>query len=111
MTNGEIYGIKEFRTSECWDFDSEANGGGGNFNYDITLMILDRPIPGAKKGVHYLDTWNANKMGTVVGKKFTIAGWGMSGEIREDRSTDHLNEDVIFHRGYNKFTKLSGNVL
>ena len=47
MNNGDIYGIKEFRTSECWDFDGEANGNGGNFNYDITMMILDRPIPGA----------------------------------------------------------------
>ena len=74
-------------------------------------MILDRPIPGAKKGVHYLDPWNANKMGSEVGKKFTIAGWGMSGAIRENGSENHLNDDVIFHRGYNKFEKLSGNVL
>ena len=65
-------------------------------------MILDRPIPGAKKGVHYVDIWNTKTMGNVVGKQFTLAGWGISGAIRDDRSTDNFDEGMeIFHRGYN----------
>ena len=54
MHNGDIFGIKEFRTNECWNFHA-----GGPFSADIALMILDRPIPNAEKGVHYVETWNA----------------------------------------------------
>ena len=63
MTNGDVYGIKEFRSHDCWDFTEN-----GDHNADIAMMILDKPIPGAKKGVHYVDTWNTAKMGNVVGK-------------------------------------------
>lgn len=107
MTNGDVYGIKEFRSHDCWDFTEN-----GDHNADIAMMILDKPIPGAKKGVHYVDTWNANKMGTVVGKTMTLAGWGSSGAIREDGSANHFTEGMeIFHRGYNKITAVNGNVL
>ena len=44
-------------------------------------MILDRPIPNAIKGVHYVDPWNAETMGDVIGKEFILAGWGMSGAV------------------------------
>ena len=103
MTNGEVYNIKEFRTNECWTFERDSE----NSNFDISLMILDRPIPGAKKGVHYVDTWNSKTMGTVVGKTMTLAGWGASGAIRDDRSTDHFDDRMaVFHRGYNKIEAL-----
>lgn len=42
LSDGESYGIKEFRTNECWNFN-----GGGPYSADIALMILDRPIPNA----------------------------------------------------------------
>ena len=108
MTNGEVYNIKEFRTNECWTFERDSE----NSNFDISLMILDRPIPGAKKGVHYVDTWNSKTMGTVVGKTMTLAGWGSSGAIREDGTANHFTEGMdIFHRGYNVITAVNGNVL
>ena len=107
MSNGATYGIKEFRSHDCWDFTEN-----GDHNADIAMMILDKPIPGAKKGVHYVDTWNTAKMGNVVGKTMTLAGWGSSGAIREDGSANHFTEGMeIFHRGYNKITAVNGNVL
>jgi len=42
LSDGEFYGIKEFRTNECWDFSF-----GGPYSADIAIMILDRPIPNA----------------------------------------------------------------
>ena len=43
LSDGEVYGIKEFRTNECWNFSA----GGGPYSADIAIMILDRPIPNA----------------------------------------------------------------
>ena len=107
MSNGATYGIKEFRSHDCWDFTEN-----GDHNADIAMMILDKPIPGAKKGVHYVDTWNANKMGTVVGKTMTLAGWGSSGAVRDDGSETHMTESMdTFHRGYNVINEIRGNVL
>ena len=107
MHNGDIFGIKEFRTNECWDFSV-----GGPFSADIALMILDRPIPNAQKGVHYVDTWNAQTMGDVIGKEFILAGWGLSGPVRDDGSDDHFTPGMdIFHRGYNVFNEIVDNVL
>ena len=51
-------------------------------------------------------------MGDVVGKEFILAGWGGSGEVRDDGSEGHMNESMdIFHRGYNVFNEIIGNVL
>lgn len=75
-------------------------------------MILDRPIPNAEKGVHYVDTWNAQTMGDVIGKEFILAGWGLSGPVRDDGSDDHFTPGMdIFHRGYNVFNEIVDNVL
>ena len=75
-------------------------------------MILDRPIPGAKKGVHYVDIWNTKTMGNVVGKKFTLTGFGGSGVIRDDGRTNQIDEEAAtFHRGYNVYSALYQNVL
>ena len=109
MSNGDTYGIKEFRTNDCWGFPGEDNE---NANFDISLMILDRPIPGAKKGVHYVDIWNTKTMGNVVGKKFTLTGFGGSGVIRDDGRTNQIDEEAAtFHRGYNVYSALYQNVL
>ena len=95
LNNGQRYGIKEFRTNDCWDF-----GSSGPFSADIAIMVLDRPIQGAVAGRDYVETWNAETMGDVEGKTFILAGWGASGEIREDGTENHLVYE-IFHRGYN----------
>ena len=42
LADGSVYGIKEFRVNECWDFSWTAD-----FDADIAIMILDRPIPDA----------------------------------------------------------------
>lgn len=76
MADGQEYRIREFRANECWDFSW-----GGPFSADIAMMILDTPIPNAEKGVHYVDTWNAETMGDVVGREFILAGWGRSGAV------------------------------
>ena len=107
MSSGEIFGIKEFRTNECWDFTEN-----GDYNADMAIMILDRPIPGAKKGVHYVDTWNAKTTGDVVGRTMTLAGWGSSGVVRDDGSESHMTDSMdTFHRGYNVINEIRGNVL
>ena len=106
MHNGEIFGIKEFRTNECWDFNT-----GSPYSADIAIMILDRPIPNAIKGVHYVDPWNAEDMGDVIGREFILAGWGQSGEVRPDMSDGHFTGMDIFHRGYNIFNEISGQSL
>ena len=85
LADGGIYGIKEIRTNECWDFAWKEP-----YSADIAMFILDRPIPDAVKGVHYVETWNAENMGDVVDKEFILAGWGISGEVREDGSDDHF---------------------
>ena len=74
LVSGETYGISEFRANKCWDF--ERNGDGGPYSADIAIMVLDRPIAGAVKGVDYVDIWNAATMDTVAGEDFILAGWG-----------------------------------
>ena len=46
LADGEVYGIQEFRTNECWNFAA----GGGPFSADIAIMVLDRPIANAVEG-------------------------------------------------------------
>jgi len=75
-------------------------------------MILDRPIPGAKKGVHYVDTWNGEENGDEAGKTMTVAGWGNYGEVRHtsDRGDSHMTDSAaIFHRGYNVINSVRDN--
>ena len=105
LNNGQRYGIKEFRTNDCWDF-----GSSGPFSADIAIMVLDRPIQGAVAGRDYVETWNAETMGDVEGKTFILAGWGASGEIREDGTENHLVYE-IFHRGYNTVDQIRDNML
>ena len=106
LADGERYGIKEFRVNDCWDFGYF----GGPYSADIAIMVLDRAIPNAVRGQHYVDIWNAATMGDVVGKEFILAGWGASGEIREDGSEDHLVYE-IFHRGYNTVDEIRNGML
>ena len=73
LHDGERYGIKEFRANDCWDFRSYHP-----FSTDIAIMVLDRPIENAVRGRDYVDIWNTDKMGDVVGKEFILAGWGAS---------------------------------
>ena len=106
MTNGDVYGIKEIRTNECWDFRDT----GEDFDHDIAIMFLDKPIPKAKEGVHYVDTWNDAINGDLTGKTMTIAGWGNYGEVRDDGRESHMNDSAdTFHRGYNVINEVRGN--
>ena len=76
------------------------------------MMILDTPIPNAIKGVHYVDTWNAETMGDVVGREFILAGWGRSGAVQDDGDDSGFTPGMdIFHRGYNVFNEIRDNVL
>ena len=84
LADGETYGIKEFRTNECWDF-----GSGADYSADIAIMILDRPIQNAQQGKHYLKLWDAETMGDVAGKEFILAGWGASGAIMDNGDESH----------------------
>ena len=76
MYDGGEYEIKEFRTNECW-----VHEWGSPYSADIAIIVLDRPIPDAIEGVHYVPYWDAETMGDVVGRKFILAGWGRSGAI------------------------------
>ena len=49
-------------------------------------------------------------MGDVAGKEFILAGWGASGEIREDGSEDH-HVFEIFHRGTNVVDEIRDGML
>ena len=107
MSSGDKYGIKEFRVNECWDQNDTGAA-------DFAIMILDRPIPGAKKGVHYVDTWNGEENGDEAGKTMTVAGWGNYGEVRHtsDRGDSHMTDSAaIFHRGYNVINSVRDNQL
>ena len=73
-------------------------------------MVLDRPIPNAVLGEDYVNIWNAETMESVAGRDFILAGWGSSGELREDGSTDHHGIE-IFHRGYNNVNEIRNNML
>jgi len=42
LADGGVYGIKEIRTNECWDFLWKEP-----YSADIAMFILDRPIPDA----------------------------------------------------------------
>ena len=105
LANGETYGIKEFRTNECWDFNA-----GSPYSADIAIMVLDRPIEDAEEGKHYVKTWDAASMGDVAGKEFILAGWGASGEIMENGDESH-HQYEIFHRGYNVVNEIRNNML
>ena len=52
-------------------------------------MILDRPIPNAEEGTHFLKLWNAETMGDVAGREFILAGWGASGAIMDNGDESH----------------------
>jgi len=49
-------------------------------------------------------------MESVDGRDFILAGWGSSGVVREDGSSEH-HEVEIFHRGYNNVNRISNNML
>ena len=103
LGDGNTYGIKEFRGNECW-WDGQP------FAADIAIMVLDRPVPNAVEGKHYIKLWNAEEMGSVAGKEFILAGWGASGAVREDGDESH-HQSEIFHRGYNVVNEVTGNML
>ena len=107
LSDGELYRISEFRANDCFEF-------GWNFwltyTHDIAIMILDRPIPNAVEGRHYVKTWDVETMGSEVGKQFIVAGWGASGEIRDDGDESHQQSEV-FHRGYNVFHSVRNDML
>ena len=105
LSDGQTYGIKEFRPNDCWNFSTW-----GPLSADIAIMVLDRPIENAVAGTHYADIWDASTMGDVVGKEFTLVGWGGSGELREDGSTNH-HVTEIFHRGYNVVDEIKDGML
>lgn len=107
LWDGEVYGIQEFRSNECWNFSSQQP-----YSADIAIMVLDRPISGAMEGVDYVPIWNAQEMGDVVGREFILAGWGASGEVNEegDRDESH-HQSQIFHRGFNVINEISDNML
>ena len=73
-------------------------------------MVLDRPVPNAVEGRHYVKMWDASEMGSVQGREFILAGWGASGPIRENGDESHLQYE-IFHRGYNVVNEVTGNML
>ena len=107
LSDGEVYGIKEFRTNECWDFSS-----GLPYSADIAIMILDRPIPNAQEFVHYIPTWNAETLHDVLGREFELAGWGASGSVNDEGDGDEShNRYEIFHRGYNVVNAIVNNML
>lgn len=106
LNDGQSYGISEFRVNDCWDF----SGWGGPYSSDIAIMVLDRPVENAVAGTHYVDIWDASERGDVEGKTFLLAGWGASGEIREDGTEDHLVYET-FHRGYNVVDEIRDGML
>jgi secreted trypsin-like serine protease len=88
LSDGETYGIREFRTNECWDF-----GFGGPYSADIAIMVLDRPVENAVQGVNYIKTWDAEEMGDVAGREFILAGWGASGEVNDEGDYDESHHN------------------
>lgn len=106
LNDGQSYGISEFRVNDCWDF----SGQGGPYSSDIAIMVLDRPVENAVAGKQYVDIWDASERGDVEGKTFLLAGWGASGEIREDGTEDHLVYET-FHRGYNVVDEIRDGML
>ena len=107
LADGQTYGIKEFRPNDCWNFQ----GYGGPYSADIAIMILDRPYEGLGDGKQFfVDPWDAADRGSVQGYTFELAGWGASGEIREDGDESHLVYEV-FHRGENVVDEIRGGML
>ena len=93
LSDGELYHVKEIRGNECWSHWKEEP-----FIVDLALLVLDRPIPNAVQGVHYVKMWDEATMGTdYVGLEFAIAGWGAAAEIRQGVDW-HPTE---LHRAYN----------
>ena len=45
------------------------------------MIILDRPIPDAVEGIHYVKTWDAETMGDEAGRELILAGFGGHGEV------------------------------
>ena len=89
--NGNLttYDIVDIRANNCWW--TEANSGWTRrMAADIAFLILDRPIENAVEGKHYVKVWNEDE-GDIVGRTFTLAGWGASGELRPDGSENHLD--------------------
>ena len=110
LADGETYGIREFRSNECWDF----SGNGGPYSADIAFIVLDRPIPNAVEGVHYVRTWDAEDMADVAGREFILAGWGASGAVNDEGDYDESHHNTgmqIFHRGYNMINDIRDNML
>ena len=49
---------------------------------------------------------------SYIDRQFILAGWGSSGAIREDGSTDHFTQSAdVFHSGVNVFSEIHGNIL
>ena len=96
LNSGNVHTIREFRTNECWNFDTS-----GPYSADIALMILETPIENAVAGTDYIDVWDPEAFGDLTGKEFTLAGWGSSGAAQEEgASEDHFGSE-IYHSGEN----------
>ena len=96
LNSGNVHTIREFRANECWDFTDAAD-----YSADIALMILDTPIENAVAGQDYIEVWDPTANGDMAGRQFTLAGWGSSGEVQaEGSSEDHFVSEV-YHSGEN----------
>ena len=106
LNSGVEHTIREFRTNECWNFDTADT-----WSADIALMIFEEPIEDAVEGVDYIHIWDAEEMGDVAGKQFILAGWGASGEVQEYGMDEDHYESEIFHRGHNVVNEIRDNLL
>ena len=61
---------------------------------DMAILVLDEPIPNARKGRDYVDVYNAGATGDVIGKEFTLLGWGDSGPVGNNNPSG-----TTFHAG------------
>ena len=106
LSSGVEHTIREFRTNECWNFDTTDT-----WSADIALMIFEEPIENAEEGVDYIHVWDAEEMGDVANRQFILAGWGASGEVQEYGMDEDHYESEVFHRGHNVVNEISDNLL
>ena len=87
--------ITEIRKNECYQQNYEnyiQTIAGG----DLAILILEEPKPDAQAGRDYVELWDDEVDGDLVGQTFALMGWGLSGDINDP---DAGIWD--FHRGYN----------
>ena len=99
--------VTEIRVDDCWNFNRE----GPNSN-DLALLYLNKPIKNQVPGRDYVRIWNPAEHDDedITGSEFIIAGYGMSGPFRNG-SERHLDDDLVFHRGFNEINSISRNII